>query len=70
MADDIPDYSESFIQRQLDTLVSILSTARPLHGRGFFHVNHSIITSIVGAATTYIVVLVQFNISEKPLKNK
>jgi hypothetical protein len=67
MDDDISDISECLIQRRRETLVSILSTAKPLHGRGFFCVNHSIVTSIIGAATTYIVVLVQFNISEKPL---
>jgi hypothetical protein len=70
MDDEISEDSENIIQRRREALVSILSTATPLHGRGFFNVNHSIVTSIVGAATTYIVVLVQFNISEKPLKNK
>ena len=63
------DASEDLVQRRRDTLVSILSTAKPLHGQGFFNVDHSIITAIVGAAITYIVVLMQFGMSENPLKN-
>jgi hypothetical protein len=66
--DDISDNSESLMERRHETLVSILNTASPLHGQGFFNVNHSIATSLVGAATTYIVALVQFNMSEKPLE--
>ena len=65
--EDISDQSEDLIQRRRETLASILSTAKPLHGRGFFNINNSIVTTIVGAATTYIVVLVQFNMAEKPL---
>jgi hypothetical protein len=64
MDDDISDKSENLIQRRYETLVLILGTAKPLNGKGFFDVNHLIITSIVGAATTYIVVLLQFNMSE------
>jgi hypothetical protein len=46
-------------------LVAILESAQPLTGRGFFEVNKSVMTSIVGAATTYIVVLIQFEQSEQ-----
>ena len=56
---------EDTIQKQKEILISILSSASPLNGKGYFQVDNSIITSVIGAATTYIVVLVQFNISEK-----
>ena len=46
-------------------LVAILESAQPLTGRGFFTVNNSVMTSIIGAATTYIVVLLQFDQSEQ-----
>ena len=62
------DELEDLVQRRRDTLVSILSTAKPLHGKGYFIVDNTIITAIVSAATTYIVVLVQFNMSETPLQ--
>jgi hypothetical protein len=45
---------------------SYLRTASPLSGRGFFAVNHTIITSVIGSATTYIVVLLQFGSSAPP----
>ena len=56
---------EDTIQKQKEILISILSSASPLNGKGYFQVNNSIITSVIAAATTYVVVLVQFNISEK-----
>lgn len=46
-------------------LLSILDSATPLSGAGYFSVKKSAVTSIIGAATTYVVVLVQFNLSEQ-----
>jgi hypothetical protein len=46
-------------------LVAMLKTAEPMNGNGFFDVNNSVMTSIIGAATTYIVVLLQFDLSEQ-----
>ena len=62
--EDLDD--EDLVQRRQNVLLSCLALAKPVHGQGFFNVNRPMITSIIGAATTYIVVLVQFNMSEKP----
>lgn len=56
--------TEKLFKLRRDILVSILESSVPLNGRGFFQVNNSILTSVVGAATTYIVVLMQFGMSE------
>jgi hypothetical protein len=56
---------DEIVQLRKEILISLLSSAVPLNGKGYFEVGNSIVTSIIGAATTYIVVLVQFNISEK-----
>jgi 7tm Chemosensory receptor len=58
---------ESLLKERQEMLSSILSTAKPVTGQGFFSIDRPMITSIIGAATTYIVVLIQFNISEKPI---
>ena len=56
---------DQIVQQKKEILISILSSASPFNDKGYFQVGNSIITSVIGAATTYIVVLVQFNISEK-----
>ena len=61
---------EEIVQQKKEILISILSSAIPLNGNGYFQVKNSIVTSIIGAATTYIVVLVQFKISENSLDFK
>jgi 7tm Chemosensory receptor len=43
-----------------------LSRAKPLSGLGFFFIDKPMIVSIIGAAITYIIVLLQFNMSEIP----
>ena len=60
------DVTENLVLLRQNALVSILSRAKPLTGRGYFIVDKSMIISIIGAATTYIIVLLQFNMSEKP----
>ena len=60
---------ETFTIRR-NILFSFLSTPVPLNGMGFFQVNHSTMTSVIGAATTYLVVLLQFNISEESSAKK
>ena len=55
---------ETLLKSRQEMLISILSTAKPLTGQGFFNVNRTLVTSMISAATTYIVVLLQFNISE------
>ena len=57
--------AENLFKLRREVLISILDSSKPLNGRGFFQVNNSIVTSVVGAATTYIVVLMQFGISER-----
>ena len=44
-----------------------MATAKPINGLGFFVIDKPMVTSFVGVATTYIVVLVQFNLSENPV---
>jgi hypothetical protein len=60
---------ESLLKERQEILSSILSTAKPISGQGFFNVERPMVTSIIGAATTYIVILVQFNMSEKQACN-
>ena len=56
----------NFYQRQ-QALVSILVRAKPLTGQGYVSVDKPMVISIIGAATTYIIVLLQFSLAEKPL---
>ena len=55
---------ETLLKSRQEMLISILSTAKPLTGQGFFNVNRTLVTSMISAATKYIVVLLQFNMSE------
>ena len=57
---------ETLLKSRQEMLISILSTAKPLTGYGFFNVDRTLVTSMISAATTYIVVLIQFNMSESP----
>ena len=56
---------EIVAQMRRNELLLMLDSATPLSGAGYFSVKKSVVTSIIGAATTYIVVLVQFNLSEQ-----
>jgi hypothetical protein len=58
---------EGLLKERQEMLSAILATAKPVTGQGYFSIDKPMITSIIGAATTYIVVLVQFNMSEKPV---
>ena len=55
---------ETLLKSRQEMLISILSTAKPLTGQGFFNVNRTLVTSMISEATKYIVVLLQFNMSE------
>ena len=63
--EDCDEATEQLIQQKQNALMSILSRAKPLTGRGYFNVDRQMIISVIGAATTYIIVLLQFNLSEK-----
>ena len=60
-------YNKRFSLQKRTILSSILATAKPINGLGFFVIDKPMVTSFVGVATTYIVVLVQFNLSENPV---
>lgn len=62
--EDSDEPADQLIHQRQNTLVAILSRAKPLTGQGFFNVDSSMIMSIIGAAVTYIIVLLQFNMSE------
>ena len=62
--EEFKESDETLLKSRQEMLISILSTAKPLTGQGFFNVNRTLVTSMISAATTYIVVLLQFNISE------
>ena len=61
------DYEDAdgggFHQRQ-QALISILARAKPLTGQGYFLVDKPMVMSIIGASTTYIIVLLQFSLAE------
>jgi hypothetical protein len=65
MTNSRENQTEGTFRFRRETLLSILNTSIPLNGSGYFQVNNSVVTSVIGAATTYIVVLLQFNISEQ-----
>ena len=56
--------TDELIRGRQNTLVSIVSRAKPFTGVGYFNIDGRMIVSIIGAATTYIIVLVQFRMSE------
>ena len=62
--EEFKESDETLLKSRQEMLISILSTAKPLTGYGFFNVDRTLVTSMISAATTYIVVLLQFNISE------
>ena len=57
--------TDQLIHQRQYALVAILSRAKPLSGEGYFNVDRSMIMSVIGAAITYIIVLLQFNLTEK-----
>jgi 7tm Chemosensory receptor len=66
MEENCCEEDESLLQQKQHALTSILSRAKPLMGEGFFNADKPMIMSVMGAAITYIIVLLQFNMSEKP----
>ena len=64
MKDDNDERAEYVLKERQEMLESILAKAKPLNGKGFFNVDRPMMMSIVSAATTYIIILVQFNMSE------
>ena len=64
--EEFKESDETLLKSRQEMLISILSTAKPLTGYGFFNVDRTLVTSMISAATTYIVVLIQFNMSETP----
>ena len=59
------DVAEHLLKERQEMLVQMLATAKPLNGNGLFNVDRPMIMSIISAAVTYIIILVQFNMSEK-----
>jgi len=59
------DHLNLEVLHKVKTLESILTTAKPLNGNGYFKVLNTTQTSVAGALATYLVVLIQFNFSEK-----
>ena len=68
--EDYDEAAEELIQLKQNALVALLSRAKPLTGRGYFNVDRPMIISIMGAAITYIIVLLQFTLSEKTTELK
>jgi len=59
------DHSNSEVLQMAKTLKSLLGSAKPLNGNGYFKVLNTTQTSVAGALTTYLVVLIQFSITER-----
>jgi hypothetical protein len=59
------DITERQLKERQEMLASMLVVAKPLNGKGFFNVDRPMMISIISAATTYIIILIQFNMSEK-----
>ena len=59
------DGAEHLLKERQEMLLQILAAAKPLNGNGFFNVDRPMIMSIISAAITYIIIMVQFNMSEK-----
>ena len=56
--------AEECRHQRRNILLSIVETAAPVTGKGFFTIDKPMVTSFIGTALTYIVVLVQFSTSE------
>ncbi len=59
------DYTNVEVMHKLKIILGLISSAKPLNGNGYFTVQNSTLTSVAGALTTYLVVLIQFNITER-----
>jgi len=59
------DHSDFEVLQKANTLVLLLGSAKPLNGNGYFKVLNTTQTSVAGALTTYLVVLLQFSITER-----
>jgi len=59
------DHSNLEVLQMAKTLKSLLGSAKPLNGNGYFKVLNTTQTSVAGALTTYLVVLIQFSITER-----
>lgn len=64
--DIFDEKAEDMLKERQEMLASILGEAQPLNGKGFFNVDRPTIMSIFSVAITYIIILVQFNMAEKP----
>jgi 7tm Chemosensory receptor len=65
LSNSLKNENEELFKIRRETIFSILDESVPLNGKGFFEVNNSTVTGVIGAAITYIVVLLQFSISEQ-----
>jgi len=54
-----------YVRSWTTDIISVLDPVKPFNGCGFFIINNSLITSFIGATTTYIIVLVQFGLNEE-----
>jgi len=63
----LDESTERLLKERQEILASILVVAKPINGKGFFNVDRPMMMSILSAATTYIIILVQFNITEKSI---
>ena len=51
-------------EKRIQIIVERMKTIEPLSGNGFFEVKKPTVTTIIGAAVTYMIILVQFKLSE------
>ena len=63
-SDIYDENAEHLLKERQDMLASILAMAKPLNGKGYFNVDRPMVMSIFSSAITYIIILVQFNMSE------
>lgn len=61
----LDEMDERQLKERQEMLATMLVVAKPLNGKGFFNIDRPMIMSILSAAITYIIILVQFNMSEK-----
>ena len=63
-SDIFDEKAEHLLKERQEMLASILAVATPFNGKGCFNVDRPMVMSIFSAAITYIIILVQFNMSE------
>lgn len=62
---DRDDEVQGKMKRDFDLLLSRLSQSNPISPYSFFGVNHSSLLQALATAFTYLIVLMQFKVSEK-----